>query len=100
MWVVYYFMLFLGGIRLYLMVLLLGLSLFWIFGLFFVLAFPCFVFGLLVLPLCGAALTSLCRPQREVSKRKRLKPLVLKRGPRTATVVVHLESGFSHIRRS
>src|SRR5579864_5070728 len=46
-----------------------------------VLAFPCIVSGLLALPLCGAALTSLCRPQREVSKRKRLQPLILKRVP-------------------
>ncbi|RKE35978.1 hypothetical protein B0G76_2118 [Paraburkholderia sp. BL23I1N1] len=66
---------------------------------FMVLAFPCFVGGLLALPLCGAAPTSLCRPQREVSKRKRLKPLILKRVPRAATVVVHLESVFSHIPR-
>jgi hypothetical protein len=63
------------------------------------LAFPCFVCGLLALPLCGAALTSLCRPQREVSKRKRLKPQILKWVPRTVVVVVHLESVFSHIRR-
>jgi hypothetical protein len=69
-------------------------------GLLVVLAFPCFVSGLLALPLCGAALTSLCRPQREVSKRKRLKPLILKRVPRAATVVVHLESDLSRIRRS
>ncbi len=38
------------------------------------LAFPCFVSGLLALPLCGAAPTFLCLPQRKVGKRKRLKP--------------------------
>jgi hypothetical protein len=37
--------------------------------------------------------------QREVGKRKQLKPLILKRVPRTVTVVVHLESVLSHIRR-
>ena len=42
------------------------------------LAFPCWLSGLLALPLCGAAPTSLCRPQREVGKRKRLTPPVLK----------------------
>jgi len=36
-------------------------------------------------------------PQREVGKRKRLTPLILKRVPRAATVVAHLESVFSHI---
>ena len=56
------------------------------------LAFPCFVSGLLALPLCGAAPTFLCLPQRKVGKRKRLKPLILKRVPRAATVVVHMES--------
>ncbi len=61
------------------------------------LAFPCFLIGLLALPLCGAAPTSLCQPQREVGKRKRLKPLILKRVPRTVAVVVHLESVPSHI---
>ena len=35
-------------------------------------AFPCFVIGLLVFPLCGGAPTFLCRPQRKVGKRKRL----------------------------
>jgi hypothetical protein len=30
----------------------------------------------------------------QVGKRKRLKPLILKRVPRAATVVVHLESVF------
>src|SRR5258708_36226256 len=30
------------------------------------LAFPCFVSGLLALPLCGAAPTFLCMPQRKV----------------------------------
>jgi len=45
------------------------------------LAFPCFVSGLLALPLCGAAPTFLCRPQRKVGKRKRLTPLILKRVP-------------------
>jgi hypothetical protein len=44
-----------------------------------VLAFPCFLIGLLALPLCGAAPTFLCPtgttfgspPQRKVGKRKR-----------------------------
>src|SRR6266566_1563847 len=43
------------------------------------LAFPCFLFGLLAFPLCGGAPTFLCLPQRKVGKRKRLKPLALKR---------------------
>jgi hypothetical protein len=63
------------------------------------LAFPRFVIGLLALPLCGAAPTSLCRLQREVGKRKQLKPQILKRVPRTVTVEVHLESAPSRIRR-
>jgi hypothetical protein len=46
------------------------------FGVWFVwvglLAFPCFVSGVLALPLCGAAPTFLCLPQRKVGKRKRL----------------------------
>jgi hypothetical protein len=66
---------------------------------FMVLAFPCYVCGLLALPLCGAAPTSLCLLQREVGKRKQLTPLILKRVPRTATVVAHLESVLPHIRR-
>src|SRR6202000_3229554 len=37
---------------------------------FWVLAFPCFLIGLFALPLCGAAPTFLCRPQRKVGKRK------------------------------
>ncbi|VVD27127.1 protein of unknown function [Paraburkholderia dioscoreae] len=37
--------------------------------------------------------------RKESKQRKRLTPLVLKRGPRAATVVVHLESALSHIRR-
>ena len=63
------------------------------------LAFPCFVSGLLALPLCGAAPTFLCLPQRKVGKRKRLTPLILKRVPRTAAVVVHLESVPPHTPR-
>ncbi|MDT8836069.1 hypothetical protein ParKJ_01425 [Paraburkholderia fungorum] len=63
------------------------------------LAFPCFVIGLLALPLCGAAPTFLCLPQRKVGKRKRLTPLAHKRVPRAATVVVHLESVTSRILR-
>ncbi|CAE6749368.1 hypothetical protein R69658_02641 [Paraburkholderia aspalathi] len=58
------------------------------------LAFPCFVSGLLALPLCGAAPTSLCRLQREVGKRKQLKPLMLSGHRGLLRVVVHLESGF------
>ena len=38
-------------------------------------------------------------PQRKVGKRKRLKPLIFKRVPRAAMVVVHLESVFSHTPR-
>jgi hypothetical protein len=80
-----------------------GVCLLWLcsgwFGMQMVLAFPCFAIGLFALPLCGAALTSLCRPQREVSKRKRLTPLILKWVPRAATVVVHLESVPPHIPR-
>jgi hypothetical protein len=62
------------------------------------LAFPCFVSGLLAFPLCGGAPTFLCLPQRKVGKRKRLKPPAHKRVPRTATVVVQLESVPSHMR--
>jgi hypothetical protein len=40
--------------------------------------------------------TFLCLPQRKVGKRKRLEPLIFKRVPRTVSVVVHLESAFSH----
>jgi hypothetical protein len=32
-----------------------------------VLAFPCFLIGLLASPLCGAAPTFLCRPQRKAT---------------------------------
>ena len=42
------------------------------------LAFPCFLSGLLAFPLCGGAPTFLCLPQRKVGKRKRLTPLILK----------------------
>ncbi|RKE25320.1 hypothetical protein B0G76_6847 [Paraburkholderia sp. BL23I1N1] len=45
------------------------------------LAFPCFLIGLLASPLCGAAPTFLCLPQRKVGKRKRLTPLAHKRVP-------------------
>ncbi|MFM0665404.1 hypothetical protein [Paraburkholderia sediminicola] len=51
-----------------------------------------------VAPVRGGTYFSL-PPQREVSKRKRLTPLILKRVPRAATVVVHLESVFSHTPR-
>ncbi|MFM0735557.1 hypothetical protein PQQ52_34280, partial [Paraburkholderia sediminicola] len=43
-----------------------------------VLAFPCFLIGLLASPLCGAGTYFSLPPQREVSKRKRLTPLILK----------------------
>ena len=62
-------------------------------------AFSCFVSGLLVLPLCGAAPTFLCLPQRKVGKRKRLKPLMLSGHRSLLRVVVRLESVFSHIPR-
>jgi hypothetical protein len=41
------------------------------------LAFPCFARGLLVLPLCGAALTFFAAAKKD-KQRKRLKPLILK----------------------
>ena len=63
------------------------------------LAFPCIVSGLLALPLCGAAPTSLCRLQREVGKRKQLKPLMLSGHRGLLRVVVRLESVFSHVPR-
>ncbi|WP_147408520.1 hypothetical protein [Paraburkholderia fungorum] len=43
----------------------------------FSLAFPCFASGLLVLPLCGAALTFFAAAKKD-KQRKRLKPLILK----------------------
>jgi hypothetical protein len=55
-----------------------------VFGFFLILiflAFSCFLIGLLVFPLCGGALTFLCLPQRKVSKRKRLTPLILTCSP-------------------
>ncbi|QLD48278.1 hypothetical protein C9419_04090 [Paraburkholderia fungorum] len=60
-------------------------------------AFPCFVSGLLALPLCGAALTFFAAAKK-VSKESGFTPQAHKRVPRAATVVVHLESVFSHIR--
>ncbi|RKE36571.1 hypothetical protein B0G76_2772 [Paraburkholderia sp. BL23I1N1] len=68
------------------------------FGLPSGLAFPCFLSGLLASPLCGAALTFFAAAKKD-KQRKRLKPLILKRVPRAATVVVHLESEFSHLPR-
>ena len=62
------------------------------------LAFPCFLIGLLALPLCGAALTFFAAAKKD-KQRKRLKPLILKRVPRAVAVVAHLESVPSHIRR-
>jgi hypothetical protein len=59
------------------------------------LAFPCFLVGLLALPLCGAALTFFAAAKKD-KQRKRLEAPA-KRVPRTATVVVHLESVPSHI---
>jgi hypothetical protein len=61
------------------------------------LAFPCIVIGLLALPLCGAALTFFAAAKKD-KQRKRLEAPT-KRVPRAATVVVHLESVFSHIQR-
>jgi hypothetical protein len=61
-----------------------------------VLAFPCVLIGLLVLPLCGAALTFFAAAKKD-KQRKRLTPQILKRVPRTVAVVVHLESVPSHI---
>jgi hypothetical protein len=62
------------------------------------LAFPCVLIGLLVLPLCGAALTFFAAAKKD-KQRKRLNPPAHKRVPRTVTVVVHLESVPSRIRR-
>jgi hypothetical protein len=61
-----------------------------------VLAFPCVLIGLLVLPLCGAALTFFAAAKKD-KQRKRLTPQILKRVSRTVAVVVHLESVPSHI---
>ncbi|MFM0212778.1 hypothetical protein PQQ96_35895, partial [Paraburkholderia sediminicola] len=41
------------------------------------LAFPCFLIGLLALPLCGAALTFFAAAKKD-KQRKRLTPLILK----------------------
>jgi hypothetical protein len=65
---------------------------------FVVLAFPCFVSGLLALPLCGAAPTFFAAAKK-VGKESRFEPPAHKRVPRTATAVVHLESVPSHIQR-
>jgi hypothetical protein len=69
----------------------------------FLFAFFSFAFfsvrgGLLVSPLCGAALTFFAAPKKD-KQRKRLPPLILKRVPRAVAVVAHLESVFSHILR-
>jgi hypothetical protein len=71
---------------------------FWSFLVLASLAFSCCVSGLLALPLCGAALTFFAAAKKD-KQRKRLTPPAHKRVPRTATVVVHLESVLSHIRR-
>ncbi|MEM5296865.1 hypothetical protein VSR82_21360 [Burkholderia sp. JPY481] len=66
--------------------LFLAVSSFWLFflALFFVLlAFPCFVIGLLALPLCGAAPTFFAAAKK-VGKEDSFKPLALKRVPRCA----------------
>ena len=65
-------------------------------GLRLVLAFPCFLSGLLALPLCGAALTFFAAAKKD-KQRKRLEAPA-KRVPRTVAVVVHLESVPSHLR--
>ncbi|MEW6346757.1 MAG: hypothetical protein AB1704_39525 [Pseudomonadota bacterium] len=49
-----------------------------------VLAFPCFVFGLLALPLCGAALTFFAAAKK-VSKESGLQPLARSEPSRSAT---------------
>src|SRR5258708_34989393 len=59
-------------------------------------AFPCFACGLLAFPCAGGTYFSL-PPQRKVGKRKRLKPPLLSGSRGSQKVVVHLESGFSHI---
>jgi hypothetical protein len=65
---------------------------------FAALAFPFFASGLLVLPLCGAALTFFAAAKK-VSKESGLQPLALKWVPRLEGVVVHLESVFSRTPR-
>ena len=83
------------------------LSLFWVFGFLgfwgmvwvWALGFGLSLnslWSISVAPVRGGTYFSL-PPQREVGKRKRLTPLILKRVPRTVAVVVHLESVFSHI---
>jgi hypothetical protein len=67
----------------------------WFFG---VLAFPCFVSGLLALPLCGAA-PPFFAAAKKGGKESRFEPPAHKRVPRAATVVVHLESVPSHTPR-
>ncbi|NUY31433.1 hypothetical protein F0160_13115 [Paraburkholderia sp. JPY303] len=47
------------------------------------LAFPCFLIGLLALPLCGAAPTFFAAAKK-VGKEDSFKPLTLKRVPRSA----------------
>jgi len=49
-----------------------------------VLAFPCFAFGLLALPLCGAALTFFAAAKK-VSKESGLQPLAGSEPSRSAT---------------
>jgi hypothetical protein len=65
---------------------------------FWLLAFPCFLSGLLALPLCGAAPTFFAAAKK-VGKESRFEPPAHKRVPRAATVVVHLESVPSHTPR-
>jgi hypothetical protein len=55
--------------------------------------------GLLALPLCGAA-PAFFAAAKKAGKESRFTPPTLKRAPRAATVVVHLESVPSRIVRS
>jgi hypothetical protein len=51
------------------------------FGLFEALAFPCFLVGLVALPLCGAAPTFLCRRKERQAKESGLTPPAYKCPP-------------------
>ncbi|MGF6409053.1 hypothetical protein [Paraburkholderia sp. MM5482-R1] len=74
---------------------------FLVFGVFFVvvlafLAFPCFVIGLLALPLCGAAPTFFAAAKK-VGKEDSSNRQLLSGSLGLHEVVVHLESVLPHI---
>ncbi|MBC8745449.1 hypothetical protein F6X42_02010 [Paraburkholderia sp. WC7.3b] len=62
------------------------------------LAFPCFVVGLLALPLCGAAPTFFAAAKK-VGKEDSSNRQLISGSPGLEGVVVHLESVLPHIRR-